>query len=117
MKSALSFLTVIFCLFFFTPSASAQADTAKKAVINVVNLTCDGDMPTIQKALLNQDGIESVSFTKRAAGSSTFTILFLEQVITIDQIRKAIEHTPGCDDKSTTPYRVKKEKSAKTKQS
>lgn len=105
------------CLCLITPAAVAQADSAKKTVLNVTNLTCNGDMPTIRKALLNQDGIESVTFTPRVAGASTFTIMYLGQVISPEQIRKAIESTPGCDDKSTTPYRVKKDKTGKTKQS
>lgn len=114
MKSVFSFLLLSISFFFISQSATAQSDTAKKAVVTVVNLTCDGDMPTIKKRLLNQDGIETVDFTKRSAGASEFTILFNGGVITIEQIRKAIESTPGCDDKSTTPYRVKKPKEGKS---
>lgn len=118
MKSIFSFLTIVFCLFFSSQVVSAQSkpDAAKKAVIPIVNLHCDGDMPTIKKQLLNQDGIESVTFTKRAGGSSDFTVLFNEEVISFDQIRKTIESTPGCDDKSSTPYRVKMAKSKTKKQ-
>ncbi len=115
MKRILSLLIVVFCGCFAAPSVFAQskASEPKKALVQVVNLTCDGDMPTIKKQLINQDGIESVEFTKRASGSSQFTILFNTDVITLDQIHKTIEKTPGCDDKSTTPYRVKKDKKAK----
>lgn len=114
MKSLFSFLFVIASLC-ISNSLSAQSDTAAaKTVVSVVNLTCDGDMPTIKKQLLNQDGVESVAFTKRAGGASDFTILYNGQVISIEQIRKTIEDTPGCDDKSSRPYRVKKEKPAKT---
>ncbi|WP_109698155.1 heavy-metal-associated domain-containing protein [Chitinophaga deserti] len=115
MKSVFSFLTVAICLFFAVPAASAQtkANEPQKALVQVINLTCDGDMPTIKKQLINQDGIESVEFTKRASGSSAFTILYNADVISLDLIHKTIEKTPGCDDKSTTPYRVKKEKKAK----
>ena len=81
----------------------------------MLNLTCDGDMPTIKKQLLNQDGVESVTFTKRVSNASDFTIAYNEEVISLEQLRKTIETTPGCDDKSTTPYRVKKDKAAKTK--
>lgn len=115
MKSIIYFLAITLCLCFNSQTAAAQtpADTTKKNVITVLNLTCDGDMPTIKKRLLNQDGIESVEFSKRKAGTSEFTILFDKGVITIEQIHKAIESTPGCDDKSTTPYRVKKARSDK----
>ena len=116
MKSILSVLAVSFSLLFVSQNLHAQSasDTAKKALITVVNLTCDGDMPTIKKQLLNQDGIESVEFTKRNGSSSDFTILFIGGVISLEKIRKAIESTPGCDDKSITPYRVKKAKPAKS---
>ncbi|WEK34054.1 MAG: heavy metal-associated domain-containing protein [Candidatus Pseudobacter hemicellulosilyticus] len=119
MKSVFSFLAITLCLFFISANSSAQspAGSSQKAVIAVVNLTCDGDMPTIKKQLLNQDGIESVDFTKRAGGSSTFTVLFNDGVINLSRIHKAIESTPGCDDKSTTPYRVKKDKKTKTARS
>ena len=91
----------------------AQADSVKTAVIKVGNITCKGDMPTIKKQLLNQEGIDEVSFTDMADQSSTFTILYHSSVTGRKQIEKIIETTPGCDDKSTTPYRVKKDKKQK----
>lgn len=115
MKSVFSFLFAAICACFAAPSVFAQskAPEPQKALVQVINLTCDGDMPTIKKELINQDGIESVAFTKRTSGSSRFTILFNPEVISLDRIHKTIEKTPGCDDKSTTPYRVKKDKKAK----
>lgn len=119
MKSMYSFLTIAICtLFFATPAfAQSKATGTQKAQVQVINLTCDGDMPTIKKQLINQDGVESVEFTKRASGASSFTILFNADVITLDGIHKTIEKTPGCDDKSTTPYRVKKDKKQKAAKS
>ncbi|RAI99736.1 copper chaperone CopZ [Chitinophaga skermanii] len=118
MKSVLFFLFAIVC-FVVTPRvASAQSNNnePKKVEINITNLTCDGDMPTIKKQLVNLDGIEAVEFTKRKSNISKFTVQFDETVISLEQIYKAIETTPGCDDKSTTPYRVKQNKSPKSKQ-
>lgn len=102
-------------------SVSAQSkestDGVKKAVVKVVNLHCNNDMPTIKKQLLNQDGIEEVAFTAIAGTSSTFTITYQSAATSQEQIEKAIEATPGCDDKSSTPYKVKKEASGKKKKS
>lgn len=117
MKSISFLLGIILSILINNNTAFAQTSTSQKAVVAVKNLACDGDMPTIKKQLLNQDGIEEVTFTKRNNGLSTFTIMFNGEVLTLDQIHKAIEATPGCDDKSTTPYRVKKNKHNKTKQS
>lgn len=116
MKKVVYFLAIIFWFILTTNQASAQSQPDKQ-VITVSNLTCDGDMPTIKKQLLSQDGIESVTFTKRTNGNSAFTIVYSREIITLDQIHKTIETTPGCDDKSTTPYRVKKDKIAKAKKS
>lgn len=95
------------------PGAYAQADSLKTAVIKVTNLHCGNDMPTIKKRLLNQDGIDEVTFTDIKGETSTFTITYHTSVTGQGQIEKAIETTPGCDDKRETPYRVKKEGSNK----
>jgi copper chaperone CopZ len=95
----------------FSINADAQtADSVKTTVVKVGNLTCNGDMPTIKKQLLNQEGIDEVTFTPRADGVSTFTINYHSSITNRKKIEKVIETTPGCDDKTSTPYRVKKEK-------
>lgn len=106
-------LLVISC---FSKTAFAQ-DSVKTAIIKVGNLHCNGDMPTIKKQLLNQDGVEEVAFTERSGTSAVFTITFHSAATSEQQIEKAIESTPGCDDKTETPYRVKKEPARKQKKS
>lgn len=107
---------LIFIAFTTLPyAAQAQADSLKKAVITVSNLHCNNDMPTIKKQLLNQDGIEEVAFTDISGTSSVFTITYHSSAISQAQIEQSIESTPGCDDKSETPYRVKKENTRKKK--
>ncbi len=116
MKKIFSFAILIAGLLFSASSLSAQtikADSTKTATVKVGNLTCNGDMPTIKKQLLNQEGIDEVTYTARAEGSSTFTIIYHTSITSRKQIEKVIETTPGCDDKNSTPYRVKKEKELK----
>lgn len=94
-------------------TASAQTcttDTVKKIEIKVSNLHCNNDMPTIKKRLLNHDGIDEVSFTDIVGTSSLFTISYHSSATTQPQIEKVIESTPGCDDKNSTPYKVKRKK-------
>lgn len=116
MKQIFISVVALFTLLSSTNTTSAQsaADSVQKAVITVRNLHCNGDMPTIKKRLLNQDGIDEVSFTERDGDLSTFTILFHSSATNPAQIEKAIESTPGCDDQSETPYRVKRDKKKKS---
>ncbi len=113
MKRLFYTLAIFFAALMFSLAAAAQTsgkDSTQSIEIKVGNLTCNGDMPTIKKKLLNQEGIDEVSFTPRANGVSSFTILYQAGITNKKAIEKLIESTPGCDDKSTTPYRVKKGK-------
>jgi copper chaperone CopZ len=113
MKNAFTcFLTLILTTV-FSIDTIAQADSLKTAVIRVRNLHCNNDMPTIKKQLQREDGIDEVSYTNISSGMSTFTITYHSSVIDRSQIEKAIESTPGCDDKFKTPYKVKREKASK----
>jgi copper chaperone CopZ len=105
-------LTITATIYFVLPASThAQStDTVKKIEVKVTNLHCGNDMPTIKKRLLNQEGIDEVKFTDLTGESSMFTITYHTAATTQPQIEKAIETTPGCDDKSSTPYRVKRKK-------
>ena len=105
-------MAVLFVCMLYTYDAAAQTadNNSLTTEIKVTNLTCNGDMPTIKKQLLNQDGITAVNFTERKNGSSTFSIAYQKDVADKKGIIKIIETTPGCDDKTSTPYKVKKEK-------
>ncbi|GAA4464004.1 hypothetical protein GCM10023093_13530 [Nemorincola caseinilytica] len=102
-------------LLLFAPATYAQADSVKTAVIKVTNLHCNNDMPTIKKRLLNNDGIDEVTYSGINGETSVFTIVYHTSVTSQEQIEKAIETTPGCDDKNSTPYRVRKENGRKKK--
>lgn len=117
MKNILIALAVITASIFIPAAASAQtaADSVKTAVLKVRNLHCNGDMPTIKTRLLNQEGIDEVSFTDRSGETSVFTITYHSSVTDESAIRKAVESTPGCDDKGETPYRVVQETRKKKK--
>jgi copper chaperone CopZ len=101
---------------FFSFSAVAQGvDSLLVTTIKVRNLHCNNDMPTIKKRLHNQEGIEEVTFSPIAGDVSTFTISYHSSATNQTQIEKTIETTPGCDDQSATPYKVKKETKRKKK--
>lgn len=120
MKKTFATITIVTIFLLTTLASSAQTGTSagtQKATIKVGNLHCNNDMPTIKKQLLNQDGVEDVTFTAIAGESSVFTVTYLGDVTSQEKIEKTIESTPGCDDKSETPYKVKREGSGKKKKS
>jgi len=94
-------------------SAFAQVDSVKKLTMKVTNLHCNNDMPTIKKRLLNQEGVDDVTFTEILNETSMFTITYHSSVTDRQQIEKAVESTPGCDNKNETPYKVKKDRTPK----
>lgn len=115
MKTIYTCICIAICAIFtsFTAAAQTATDTVKKIEIKVINLHCGNDMPTIKKRLLNQDGIDNVVFTDLSGESSLFTVTYHTSATGQAQIEKAIESTPGCDDKTETPYRVKRKKATK----
>lgn len=118
MNKIIMIIALVVSFMFETSTGLAQtSDSLKTITVKVGNLHCGNDMPTIKKSLLNQDGIDDVKFTDIANESSVFTISYHTAATDQDQIEKAIEATPGCDDKSETPYKVKRDKAGKKKKS
>jgi len=112
MKTILTTILIAFFSIITLNNSFAQEQDAeiKKTSIRVRNLHCDNDMPTIKSQLLKQDGVMDVTFTSRKTEMSVFTIKYHEGAVDRNAIEKFIEGTPGCDDKSTRPYKVIKEK-------
>ncbi len=115
MKKTIQILLIIFASALSLEAAAQTTDSLKTASIKVVNLHCNNDMPTIKKQLQNQEGIEDIAFTAIKGDQSVFTITYHTSATNLQQIEQTIESTPGCDDKSSTPYKVKKEASPKKK--
>jgi copper chaperone CopZ len=110
MNQFSAIIALVFAVLFCGNLQAQQADSVKTAVLKVVNLHCDGDMPAIKKQLLNQEGIDDVRFTGRNGTASTFTVTYHSAATNQSQIETAIEATPGCDDQGETPYRIKRER-------
>lgn len=97
---------LLFCL---SGSLSAQSvpDTLKTATLKVTGITCQGDMPVIKKKLINQDGIDEVTYTEAKGGLSTFTVSYHTSVISEHQVLAIIESSPCCDNPNEFPYKAK----------
>jgi copper chaperone CopZ len=86
--------------------AQSNIDTLKSTTLTVTGLTCNGDMSTIKKKLINQDGIDEVNYTELKKGKVTFTVKYHSSITTEKQIREWIESVPGCDDPNVYPYKA-----------
>jgi copper chaperone CopZ len=116
MKTVILSIVASF-LFLVSPQLTIahQKDGIEKVNLRVNNLHCNSDMPMIKERLLKQDGVMDVTFTQRQGGSAVFTIKYHTGVVDRQAIEKQIESTPGCTDKTQTPYRVAKENVKKGK--
>ncbi|GAA4453338.1 heavy-metal-associated domain-containing protein [Rurimicrobium arvi] len=112
-KSSIFPIALFFISLFSIAARAQQTDSLRTAIITVANLHCNNDMPTIKKQLLNQDGIDEVSFTEIHGDRSAFTIFYHTAATSEQQIKAAIEATPGCDDPASRPYKVKQAKPSK----
>lgn len=113
MKQIISFVAAIAACSYSSVACAQQPDSVKTATIQVINLHCANDMPTIKKRLLNQDGIDDVTFTPLRYESSSFTIHYHTAVTSVREIEKLIESTPDCENPNEYPYRVAKTRKAK----
>lgn len=113
MKQIISFVAAIAACSYSSVACAQQPDSVKTATIQVINLHCANDMPTIKKRLLNQDGIDEVTFTPLRYESSSFTVHYHTAVTNALQIEQLIETTPSCDDPNEHPYRVARSRKAK----
>ena len=106
MKTILSIIVTLIITFTAT-AAFGQGDAYLSANFKVSGSTCSGDMPVIKKKLINQEGIDEVSFTDAKNGIVTFTVKYHSSVITEKRIREIIESAPSCDRPDEYPYKAK----------
>ena len=101
-------ITIIFIMLGVINSAKAQAnDTLKTATIKIKGISCTMDLPIIKKKLVNEEGIDDVTYSELKSEAVFFTVKYHTAIITEQQIRSAIENAPSCDDPSEKPYKVK----------
>lgn len=108
MKNIFSMLLLMAAISLgFNANAQTTPDALKTTEIKVKGINCGNDSPTIKKKLLNQEGIDDVSYSSFDGGPVTFKISYHSSVTSEDKIVGMIEGTPGCDDPSAFPYKSK----------
>jgi hypothetical protein len=104
-------ISLIACLLFTILTSkyavSQQTDTVKVATISIKGISCKMDLPIIKKQLINQEGIDEVTYSEPISGEVYFTLTYHTAFITESIIKKAIETAPSCDNPGELPYRVK----------
>lgn len=107
MKTIISIIALFIALG-TTNFAKAQAnDTLKTATIKIKGISCTMDLPIIKKKLVNEDGIDDVTYSEVKSEAVIFTVKYHTAIITEKQIRTAIENAPSCDNPEEKPYKVK----------
>ncbi len=99
------------CLAMLATCKLGNAQNSKDSVliikVNVGGIGCGGDMGIIKKKLINQEGIDEVTFTDKKGDASTFTVTYHSSIITEKKIREVIESAPCCDNPNEFPYKAK----------
>jgi copper chaperone CopZ len=87
--------------------ALSQTDTIKTLTLKVKGLHCANDIKTISDQVTKLQGVSGCTAGDPGA-TTTFTVKFTPARINENDIRTAIEGTPGCDNPNEKPYKVKK---------
>ncbi len=107
MKTIISII-ILFIALGVTNTVQAQAnDTLKTATIKIKGIACTIDLPIIKKKLVNEEGIDDVTYSEVKSEAVIFTVKYHSALITEKQIRAAIENAPSCENPNEKPYKVK----------
>ena len=120
MKSKFLYTLTLALAFTITASLSACAQNPKEQNKTVVQtqklqtiklkvggITCSGDCKDIQKVVSKMNGVNACMQMGKPSATSVFEVSFDPVVVSEKQIRSKVEDTPGCDDPSEKPYKVK----------
>ncbi len=88
-------------------NAQSINDSVLTVRVKVGGIGCGGDMAIIKKKLINQEGIDEVTFTDKKGDASTFTVTYHSSIVTEKKIREVIESAPCCDNPNEFPYKAK----------
>lgn len=103
-----SFILAIVAMLFGTLSyAQIPADSVRVAEFRITGVTCAGDLPIIEKKLVNAEGVDDVNFSPIARGEVVVHIDYHPAIIKDEELVKLVESAPSCDAPGEFPYRAK----------
>ena len=111
MKNVFAALLTFACLFFaqtlMAQTASASKDEVKVVSVKVSGVCCNGDLATIKKKLVNQEGVDAVTAGDAKKEATNIKVTYHPGLISEAKIRSLIEKTEGCEKPGDLPYKVK----------
>ncbi len=117
MKILLSIIIALMTIAYGNSIFALTKDTVKTSTVKVEGITCELEMTDIKKKLINQPGVDEVTYSKGASGMVTFTVKYHTSIITAKKIKEVIESAPSCENPNEFPYKVKSIKDNKNKDS
>lgn len=103
-----NFIAALAAVLFSTLSyAQVSEDSTRVAEVRVSGITCAGDLPIIQKQLVNAEGVDEVSFAPIENGESVARITYHPAFIKEKELLELVERAPSCDTPGEFPYRAK----------
>jgi copper chaperone CopZ len=111
MKNLFALLLTVLGLFCIqnvqAQSAQANQDEVKVVTVKVSGVCCNGDLATLKKKLVNQEGIDEVSADDAKKEATNIKVKYHTAIISEEKIRSLIEKTEGCEKPGELPYKVK----------
>ena len=89
------------------PTAAAQSQKFQTIKLKVSGITCSGDCKDIQKVVAKLNGVTSCKQIGKPTATSVFEVTFDPAMVTEKEIRSKVEDTPGCENPTDRPYKVK----------
>lgn len=106
MKKIISAIIIMAMISDKSIFARPVADTPKVTISKVSGISRNSDLPLIKKKLVNEEGIDEVTYAEAKSGPDTFTVACHSPFITAQKIRERIEAAPGCDNPNVFPYKI-----------
>lgn len=80
--------------------------TTEKLTTKVRGITCATDVKTIAANVEKLDGVSACTPTKTGA-TTTYEIAYNPALVTEEEIKAAIQDTPGCENPNDRPYTIR----------
>ena len=78
--------------------------------LKVKGITCPHDCTDISENVELKQGIIDCKADGKPAATTTFSVTYKTSLLTVEDIIKAIEDTPGCENPNNRPYKAKVKK-------
>lgn len=99
---------VLATLFCYTPlKAQIPVDLIRVAEFRITGITCTGDLPIIEKELVNAEGVDDVNFSPISMGMVTIHVDYHPAIVKEEELMKLVESAPSCDAPGEFPYKAR----------